>query len=109
MVRCAKALPVALVPEQRLITAVRDLVIDHRGRRHPVLGLAHHAQRMRAQEALARFLPFVAVAALCRCLVAGSPAPCLHRWDAMCVEHGEGRFQRLELVHTLAIHKEPCT
>ena len=89
VVRSAQRLPVAPAPEQRLITPMGNLVVNHRGRRHSALCLAHHAQRMLTQETLSRLLPPVAVAALGCCLATSAPTPGLHRGYASGVQHGQ--------------------
>jgi hypothetical protein len=50
MVPFAERLPVAPVPEQRRITAMRDDMIDDGGGREYALRLAHAAERMLGQE-----------------------------------------------------------
>ena len=62
MARLAKRLPVALIPEQRLIAPMRDDVVDH-GRRDDRPALQTFlAQRMPAQDAVTGRAPFTAVA-----------------------------------------------
>ncbi|MDR7125551.1 hypothetical protein J2X53_002382 [Pseudorhodobacter sp. 4114] len=55
----AQGLPVPTIPEQGIITLMRNDVIHHRRGR-----AAHCAVRMTGQEGFARFLPFVVIAAL---------------------------------------------
>ena len=78
---------------------MRGDVVNNRGRLDPALHQAHEAQRVLAQELLARLLPLVAVAPLrCR-LVAGAPTAGLHRLHAAGVQHGQRTLQCLELGH----------
>lgn len=62
----AQRLPVRLRPEQLLIATVIDDVVDHVGRCHATLGLAHHAEGMGFEELQAVALPLTTVASLCR-------------------------------------------
>lgn len=62
---------------------MRDDVVNDRGRRHLIVGLAHHAQRMLTKELSPGLLPLVAVAALGGRLVTGAPAARLHGLDAL--------------------------
>lgn len=64
MARLAQALPVAPLPEQFLVTAMRDDVIHHRGLGVLVSLQAFHAQRVFTEIGLADLLPPAAVAAL---------------------------------------------
>lgn len=62
MASLAKRLPVPFIPEQLLIAPMRDNVVDH-GRRDDLPALqTFRAQRMLAQEAVARDAPFTAIA-----------------------------------------------
>ena len=66
MVALAQGLPVALIPEQFLLTSVRHLVVDDRCFNVLSIFQALHTQRMYREILLAGFLPFAAIAALCR-------------------------------------------
>ena len=63
----AQALPIGLIPEQHLVTAVWGLVVDRCGWFHTACGLAHHAQGVSLQIRFAGFLPGVDVATLVGC------------------------------------------
>lgn len=60
----AKRLPVALVPEQYLVSSMRLDMIHNRCRRQFSCPLTLCTKRMPCQESLSRFLPTTAVAAL---------------------------------------------
>lgn len=60
----AQRLPVALIPDQLLITAVRNLVVDHGCGRDHAFALTVDAQRIRRKVALAHLLSLVIVATL---------------------------------------------
>lgn len=64
MMLMAEGLPVAFVPEESLVAAVRYDVVNVRGLSVPAFLLALHAQRMRLEVMLARLLPCSAVAPL---------------------------------------------
>lgn len=96
---CAQRLPVAAPPEQRLITSMRDDVVNDRGRCHLTISLAHHAERMLTQVLSPGLLPLVAIAALSSCLLTGAPAACLYGLDTPGVQHWQGRLQGLEFCH----------
>lgn len=70
MARLTQALPITLIPEQLLITSVRDHMVNHLGLN--ILSVPHTllAQRMLSKICLACLLPTAAVAALaCRTCV----------------------------------------
>ncbi len=69
----AQRLPVRLIPEHHHIASVRDDVIDNIGKLDPAFAFAIHAQRMAAQVAGPRLLPFVTIAALRAGLPLGTP------------------------------------
>ena len=66
MTRLAERTPVGLIPEQLLVTAVRDNVIDHGGRRQPICLQALRAERVFPKKKGARLSPAPVVAALRR-------------------------------------------
>ena len=66
MAAFAKGLPVGLIPEQLLVTAVRDNVIDHGGRRQPSCLYALRAERVFPKKKGARLPPAPVIAALRR-------------------------------------------
>src|SRR5690606_23458790 len=57
VVRLAERLPVAAIPEQRLVAAMRDDVVDHRRGLDASFPGAHAAQRMLGEEAQPSLLP----------------------------------------------------
>lgn len=62
----AERLPVAPVPEERLVSPVRNDMVNVCGfHKFPILQ-ALHTQRMRTQILFSRLLPLAAVPALCR-------------------------------------------
>ena len=63
MASLAQRLPVSLIPEQLLVSAMRNDVVDHRRRGDPPALEAFHAQRIPAQESLTRRAPFMTLAA----------------------------------------------
>lgn len=62
----AERLPVAPVPEELLISPVRNDMINVCGFHKFPIFQALHTQRMYTEILLAGFLPFAAIAALCR-------------------------------------------
>ena len=66
MTRLAKALPVALVPEQAPVAAMRNDVIHHRGRGVPSSLKALNAEGMLPEIRFADLLPFDAIAPAAR-------------------------------------------
>ena len=66
MAAFAKGLPVGLIPEELLVTAVRDNVIDHGSGRQPIRPQALCAERVFPKKKGARFPPAPVVAPLCR-------------------------------------------
>lgn len=72
MVWGTKALPVRPIPEQRLVAAVRDLVVDHGCRCDLAIPQAVGTQRILSQERRSFLLPSVVVTALAAGLP-GSP------------------------------------
>lgn len=64
MADAAAWLPIALIPEQILITAMRDDVVDDLCRNCPASGLAAQAERMLCLEGEAGPIPPSRVAAL---------------------------------------------
>ena len=57
VVLSAERLPVALIPEQLLISPVRYDMVDNRCRGDSSFLQTHHAQRVELEEALSRFPP----------------------------------------------------
>lgn len=96
----AKWRPVAAPPEQRLIPTMRGDVVDHGCGLHLAGRLAHHTQRVLSQELGSGLLPLVAIAPLCRCLLAGAPATGLHGREWARVQHWNLASERLEFGHT---------
>src|SRR3546814_4744003 len=70
----AERLPIGPIPEQPLVTAVRNLVINDGGDGGPTFLDAHNAEWMRPQEACARRLPLAPVSTLCRLALVFAPA-----------------------------------
>ena len=66
MARLTERTPVGLIPEQLLVTAVRDNVIDHGGRRQPICLQALRAERVFPKKKGARLPPAPVIAALRR-------------------------------------------
>lgn len=99
----AKWRPIAPAPEQRLIAAMRDDVVDDRGTLHTTISLTHHAEWMLAQVLSPCLLPLVAIAALSCCLVTGAPAASLHGLDALGVQHWHAALEGLQLCHDVQL------
>ena len=64
--RPAQRLPVAAIPEELHVATVRDDVVNHAGRCHPVITLAVDAQGMGIEVHQSRLLPCVTITALGR-------------------------------------------
>ena len=64
VVRRTQRLPVALIPEELVVAAVRDDVVDQRCGNDPIFLQAFHAERMASQVGCPRSLPTRPVAAL---------------------------------------------
>lgn len=71
----AQRLPVRLVPEQRMVRAVRNDVINHCGRLCPALSLAHDTQHVGrvSQEGSSGLLPPATVSTLSGCALVFAP------------------------------------
>ena len=63
VVRFAQRLPVAPIPEETAIAAVRNDMVNNRRLNVPSLRQAHYAQRMSGKVLLAGLLPCTAIAA----------------------------------------------
>ena len=89
VVAVAECLPVALVPEEQSVAAVRDDVVNVRG--PDVLAFLHalHTQRMRFKITPARLLPCPAVAP-----VAGAPHLLRVEWLVDIAEFLPMRYER---------------
>jgi hypothetical protein len=91
----AQRIPIAGIPEKGLIASMGYPMVNHRRRLSAAFGLAADAQRVRFQEGSPRFLPTVAIATLCRCLVTGAPAADLHPLHAAGIKDRKRALQGL--------------